>query len=71
MNYIIEPDPMEAAHDGRCELCDSPNIEFVRDLGMFSVNTLYEGKLCQQVRKSLWTCQECFRTFVSNKFITV
>ena len=70
MNYLMEPDPTEAAYDGRCPLCDSANIEFLRDLGIYPVNTMWEGKLCQRVKKSLWQCKHCHRQFASNKFIT-
>jgi len=70
MTYILEPDPTKAAHDSRCPLCDSANIEFVKDLGMHPVNTMWEGKLCQRVKKSLWQCNHCHRQFASNKFIT-
>jgi len=70
MTYTLEPDPTEAAHDGRCQICDSTNIAFVKDLGMFPVNTMWEGRLCQRVKKSLWRCEECHWYFASNKFIT-
>ena len=69
MTYILEPDPMKAAHDGRCPLCGSADIQFERDLGIYPVNTMYEGKLCQRVKKSLWQRKRCYRLFASNKFI--
>ena len=70
MNYLMEPDLTEAAHDGRCPMCDSQNIEYVKELGTFPANTMWEGKLCQRVKKSLWRCNQCHRQFASNKFIT-
>jgi hypothetical protein len=70
MPYIIEPDPTEAAHDNHCQCCGSSDIEFVKDLGVFSVNLMWDGKLCQRVKKSLWLCNTCGRSFASNKFIT-
>ena len=70
INYILESDPTEAAHDGYCPLCDSKNITFVKERGTFAVNIMYEGKLCQRVRKMLWLCEDCDRAFVCNQFIT-
>jgi hypothetical protein len=70
MNYLIEPDPTEAAHDGRCPVCGSTDIHFEKDIGMFPVNVMWEGKLCQRVKKSLWSCGACERRFSSNKFFT-
>ena len=70
MNHTLETDPTEAAHDGRCPICESSNIKFVQELGMFPVNIMWEGKICQRVKKSLWLCHECWRTFSSNQFIT-
>ena len=70
MRTIMEPDPTEAAHDGRCPGCGSKHIQFIKDLGMYPVNLMWEGKPCQRVKKSLWQCDECWRSFASNKFIT-
>ena len=70
MHYTMEPDPTEAAHDGRCPACDSANIEFVKDLGIHVASGMWEGKLYQRVKKSLWSCGECDRRFASNKFFT-
>jgi len=69
MNYALEPDPTEAAHDNHCPGCGSPRIEFVKDIGYYPVNLIWEGKPCQRVKKSLWLCDDCGRTFASNKFI--
>jgi predicted Zn-ribbon and HTH transcriptional regulator len=68
--HILEPDPMEALHDGRCPACDSENIEWVNDLATYPVEMMFEGKLCQRVKKSLWQCHHCGWYFASNKFIT-
>jgi C4-type Zn-finger protein len=70
MKHTLEHDPEETVHDGRCPLCGSPNIEFMKDLGMYPVNLMYEGKPCQRIKKSLWHCKQCWRSFASNKFIT-
>jgi ribosomal protein L37AE/L43A len=70
MKYLHEPDPEEAAHDHHCQGCGSEKIEYVRDLGMFPVNVMWEGKLCQRVRKTLWLCNHCGCSFASNQFIT-
>jgi transposase-like protein len=70
MNYALDPDPMETTHDKFCPGCDSTMIEFVKDLGLFSINIMWEGKICQRVKKSLWLCDDCGRTFSRNHFIT-
>jgi len=70
MNYILEPDPSEAVHDGRCPLCDSENIRFEKDLGLYPASGMWEGKPYQRIKKSLWQCDECHRLFASNKYIT-
>ena len=70
MHYILEPDPTEAAHDGRCPVCSSENIQFEQDLGIYAESGMWEGKPFQRVKKSLWRCNECWRRFTSNKFFT-
>jgi hypothetical protein len=70
MKDTLEPDPTEAVHDRRCACCNSSTIEFVKDMGFSPANLIWEGKLCQQVKKTLWLCNDCGRTFASNHFIT-
>jgi hypothetical protein len=70
MYYILEPDPEKAAHDGRCPLCGSENIGFEKDLGIYPAGGMREGKPYQQIKKSLWRCDNCLRLFASNKYIT-
>ena len=70
MNYIMEPDPVVAAHDNHCQGCGSSDIEFVKVLGTFPCNVTWNGKPCQRVKKLLWLCNTCGRSFTSNEFIT-
>jgi len=70
MKYALEPDPTEAAYDKHCPGCDSTKIEFVKDMGVFPTNVMWEGKWCQRVKKTLWLCDECGRMFSNNHFIT-
>jgi len=70
MNYLLEQDPTEAAHDKHCAVCGSTDIEYVRNMGLYPTNIMWEGKLCQRVRKTLWLCNTCGRAFTSNQFIT-
>jgi hypothetical protein len=70
MEYILEPDPSEAAHDDHCPACDSANIQFDKDLGFYTASGMWAGKPYERVKKSQWHCDDCMRLFVSNKFIT-
>ena len=70
MNYALEPDPVEAAHDGRCPGCGSTHIQFEKDIGIYAVSGIWEGKPFQRVKKTLWQCCTCMRLFTSNKFYT-
>jgi len=70
MHPNLEPDPSLAVHDGHCPGCGSVRIEFEKDLGTYPANVMHEGKLCQRIKKSLWRCDECWRLFSTNKYIT-
>jgi hypothetical protein len=68
--HILEPDPSEAVHDGRCPACYSADIQFDKDLGFYSASGMWAGKPYERVRKLRWRCDNCIRLFVSNNFIT-
>jgi len=70
MNHFLEPDPEEAAHDGRCPVCGSQNIVFEKELGIYAATGVYAGKPYQRIQKALWRCDECDRLFACNHFIT-
>jgi len=66
----IDTDPSEFDRETNCPRCGSPEIEFVKEVGMIAATGMWEGKPFQRVKKTLWACKTCGSTFERNKFIT-